>query len=137
MKTVNTGKGPRRWLATVPAALLLLALAGLSGCAAGGGSPAPASTAANFSPGNTAGAPAIIIKDFGFGAPLTVAPGASVAVTNLDSAPHTVTSDDGSSFNVDVKGNGGAGTFTAPTQPGTYTFHCIYHPQMHGTLTVK
>ena len=58
-------------------------------------------------------------------------------MTNLDSAPHTVTADDGSAFNVDVKGNGGSGSFTAPTQPGTYTFHCIYHPQMHGTLTVK
>jgi len=137
VKTVNTGKGPRRWLAAVLAALLLLALAGLGGCAAGGGSPAPASTAADVGPGNTAGAPAIIIKGFGYGAPLTVSPGATVAVTNLDGARHTVTSDDGSAFNVDVKGSGGAGTFTAPAQPGTYPFHCIYHPQMHGTLTVK
>lgn len=137
MKTVDTGKGPGRWLAPMLAALLLPALAGLGGCAAGGGSPAPASTAAQTGPGVTAGAPAITIKGFGFGAPLTVSPGATVAVTNQDSAPHTVSADDGSAFNVDVKGNGGSGTFTAPTQPGTYTFHCIYHPQMHGTLTVK
>jgi len=24
-----------------------------------------------------------------------------------------------------------------PNEPGTYTFHCTYHPSMHGTLTVK
>lgn len=64
-------------------------------------------------------------------------PGPSASWDEPGSARHTVSADDGSAFNVDVKGNGGSATFTAPTQPGTYTFHCIYHPQMHGTLTVK
>ncbi|WP_024368262.1 cupredoxin domain-containing protein [Arthrobacter sp. TB 26] len=137
MNTVNTAKVPARWLAPVLAGLLVPVLAGLGGCAAGGGSPAPASTPGQVSPGSTVGAMAITIKDFGFGAPVTVSPGATVTVTNLDSAAHTVTADDGSAFNVDVKGSGGTGTFTAPMQPGTYTYHCIYHPQMHGTLTVK
>lgn len=136
MNAVNTGKVPARWLAPAVAVLLVPVLAGLGGCAAGGGSPAPASTPGPVRPGNTAGATTITIKDFGFGAPVTVSPGARVTVTNLDSAPHTVTADDGSAFNVDVKGSGGTGTFTAPMQPGTYTYHCIYHPQMHGTLTV-
>ncbi|WP_426977657.1 cupredoxin domain-containing protein [Pseudarthrobacter sp. O4] len=125
--------------------VLALILAGTAGCAGGGGSPAPASSAP---PGATAtvsqgtGSPAnaavsITIKDFGYGAPVTVSPGATVAVTNMDSAAHTVTADEGSAFDVDVKGSGGAGTFTAPMQPGSYAYHCTFHPAMHGTLTVK
>ena len=32
---------------------------------------------------------------------------------------------------------GSHGTFTAPTEPGTYPYHCIFHGNMHGTITVK
>jgi plastocyanin len=87
--------------------------------------------------GSAAAAAAISIKDFGYGAPITVSPGATVTVTNMDSAEHTVTADQGSVFDVEVKENGGTGTFTAPSAPGTYPFHCTYHPNMHGTLTVQ
>ena len=134
---MNTDKARARRLAPVLVVLLVPVLAGLGGCAAGGGSPAPTTSAVPGSPGSIAGAASITIKDFGFGAPITVSPGAAVSVTNLDSAPHTVTADDGSAFDLDVKGGGGTGTFTAPTQPGTYTYHCTYHPNMHGTLPVK
>ena len=79
----------------------------------------------------------ITVRDFGYGTPLVVAAGAQVTVTNMDSAEHTVTADDGSAFDVDVKGGGGTATFTAPAQPGTYAYHCTFHPGMHGTLTVK
>lgn len=54
---------------------------------------------------------------------------------NADPVTHTLTADDGKSFNVSVNGNS-SGTFTAPSKPGTYKFHCTIHPQMHGTLTV-
>ncbi|WP_427174567.1 cupredoxin domain-containing protein [Arthrobacter sp. 92] len=80
---------------------------------------------------------AITIKDFAFGTPITVAPGATVTVTNQDSADHTVTADQGQAFDAKVKGSGGTATFTAPSRPGTYAFHCTHHPNMHGTLTVK
>ena len=53
-----------------------------------------------------------------------------------DGAEHTVTADSGSAFNAEVSGKGTT-TFTAPTQPGTYAFHCTYHPMMHGRLTVQ
>ena len=61
--------------------------------------------------------------------------GATVNIKNNDPFTHTVTSDDGSSFNVSVDGNKTA-TITAPTKAGTYKFHCNIHSFMHGTLTV-
>ena len=92
------------------------------------------------SPSSTGSSPAagdaITIQNFAFGAPLTVAPGAKVTVTNKDSVEHTVTSDDGKSFNVSVAA-GATATFTAPATTGTFTYHCAIHPMMHGTLTVS
>ena len=67
---------------------------------------------------------------------VTVPPGAQVTVVNNDSAEHTVTADSSGAFNVEVDDKHQA-TFTAPTQPGTYPFHCTYHPSMHGVLTVQ
>jgi len=84
----------------------------------------------------TAAGPTITIADMEFGAPLTVTPGATVTVVNSDGAEHSVTADSGSAFNVEVDGKGTA-TFTAPTQPGTYAYHCTYHPSMHGQLIVQ
>jgi plastocyanin len=121
-------------------ALLLIPVAIMAGgCAPGGGSPggttAPTSTMASTKLATTAAA-SITIRNFDFGAPVSVAPGAVVSVVNMDSAAHTVTADQGSAFDVDIRG-GGTATFTAPTTPGTYAYHCTYHPNMHGTLTVK
>lgn len=118
------------------AVLLMMALL-VGGCGSGGGSPAPSGPGTTTAAAAAAGAPAITIKDFEYGAPLTVAPGAVVTVTNMDSAGHTVTADTGRAFDADVKGSGGTATFTAPTAPGSYPYHCTYHPNMHGTLTVK
>jgi plastocyanin len=67
--------------------------------------------------------------------PLTVKPGQTIAAVNKDSAPKTVTADDGKSFDGKA-GPGGSGSFTAPTAPGSYAFDCSVHPNMHGTLTV-
>jgi plastocyanin len=97
---------------------------------------AAASSTAAASTTATAAGLKISIADFKFGAPLTVTPGATVTVVNSDSAEHTVTADSGDAFNVEV-GDNGTATFTAPTQPGTYAYHCIYHPSMHGQLIVQ
>jgi plastocyanin len=122
----------------VRAALLLIALFLLGGCASSSGSPV-VSTPPGTTTGTatTAASATITIKNFEYGAPITVAPGAVVAVANVDAAGHTVTADQGQAFDVDVRGSGGTGTFTAPAEPGSYAFHCKYHPNMHGTLTVK
>lgn len=77
----------------------------------------------------------IRIESFAFSDGLTVAPGATIAVRNADGAPHTVTSSDGL-FDTGTIDGGGQGSFTAPTEPGTYAFFCEVHPSMTGTFTV-
>ncbi len=71
-----------------------------------------------------------------FSSPGPVSPGATVTVTNSDGVEHTVTADSGAAFNVEV-GEKGTATFTAPSKPGTYPYHCTYHPAMHGQLVVQ
>jgi plastocyanin len=70
-----------------------------------------------------------------FGEPITVGPGTQVTIANTDSAEHSVTSRAAGGFDVHVDGNKKA-TLTAPSQPGTYEFYCVYHPNMVGTLIV-
>ena len=81
--------------------------------------------------------PTLTIEDFKF-TDLTVPPGAQVTVVNNDSAEHSVTSDTAGTFDVEVDGKKTT-TFTAPTQPGTYPFHCTPHLAMgmKGTITVQ
>lgn len=95
--------------------------------------PAPATSG----PGTTAAAEpvAILIKGFKYQGADTVSPGAEITVTNEDIEAHTITADTGSAF--DTVAKVGTTTFTAPTEPGTYTYHCIFHGNMKGTLTVK
>jgi plastocyanin len=129
--------------------LLVGALAAVTAAAACGGSssprasapsdaggPSPASSAASAA--TAAGGTALAIAGYAYApSPLTVAPGALISATNSDSAGHTVTSDTKGLFLGDDIGHGKTVTFKAPTTPGTYTFHCEYHPSMHGTLIVK
>jgi plastocyanin len=78
----------------------------------------------------------ISISNFTFDTPASVPAGATIAVKNSDPAEHSVTADSGNTFSVDIEA-GETATFTAPSQPGTYPYHCSYHPAMHGTLVVK
>ena len=101
-----------------------------------------ASAAACFSDRPTApdspggGGTSVTIENFAYVPPaLTVAAGATVTWTNSDDAPHTVTADDGSSFDSNLLGHGGTFQLPAPA-PGTYAYHCAVHPFMKGTLTV-
>ncbi|WP_250545569.1 cupredoxin domain-containing protein [Paenarthrobacter sp. DKR-5] len=102
---------------------------GLAGCAG--------QTADGGASQSAAAANTITIKGFAFQAPASVAPGSQVTVKNLDSAAHTVTADDGKSFDAQAGAGGGTGTFTAPSKPGSYPYHCTFHPDMHGVLVVK
>ena len=79
---------------------------------------------------------AVSIQNFAFAPPnLSVASGTTVTWTNQDDVQHTVSSDDGHSFNSSAFGQGQTFQFTAGA-PGTYTYTCRIHPFMHGTLTV-
>lgn len=68
---------------------------------------------------------------------ITVVIGKNNTVTwiNDDNVPHTVTADDGS-FNSGNLNQGDSWTHVFTT-PGTYPYHCDYHPWMHGTVIVK
>src|SRR5436309_139160 len=104
------------------AALVGVVLASCSSGSGGGGT------------GPAGGGPTITIKDFGYGSPLTVAPGATVTVKQEDAVQHDVFSQ---SFKTSLLSQGQSGTFTAPTAPGTYNYTCTIHPQMHGKLIVQ
>ncbi|QDQ92698.1 copper-binding protein [Rhodococcus sp. WB9] len=78
----------------------------------------------------------IVISDFTYTLPGTFAPGEEVTIRNDDTAEHTVTADTGDLFDVEVE-PGATATFTVPVQPGTFAFHCTYHPNMVGTLEVR
>lgn len=60
--------------------------------------------------------------------------GQRVTFTNTSDAAHTVTADNGA-FDSGNIGQGASWTFTA-TKAGTFAYHCIYHPNMHGTVVV-
>jgi len=78
----------------------------------------------------------IMIQNFAYQPPTSVSPGARVEVMNRDGEAHTVTSDSNGDFDVTVPPSATV-TFTAPTTPGSYDFHCSYHSNMHGVLVVK
>ena len=78
---------------------------------------------------------AVEIADFAFD-PVTVEipAGTTLNWVNTDRSPHTATSHDGG-FDTGRLDEGGASgvTFDAP---GSYAYHCEYHPAMTGTVTV-
>ncbi len=76
-----------------------------------------------------------MIKDFSFEpATVSVKVGETVVFTNLDSAVHTATADEGPFDSGDLR-KGQSFTFTAD-KPGTYTYFCMPHPYMKGTIEV-
>lgn len=60
----------------------------------------------------------------------------TVIWSNVDNAPHTVTSDATGVFDSGNLNANQSFTFTF-TKTGTYPYHCTYHSWMHGTINVK
>ena len=78
----------------------------------------------------------VTIQGFAFSpTPLTVQVGDTVTWTNMDTAPHNATADNGGFKTADMQ-QGQSATITATT-PGTYTYICTIHPRMMGTLIVQ
>jgi plastocyanin len=95
------------------------------------------STATPSPPGVPAAGAQIVIFNMAYTVPPSVSPGQELTIVNKDDPAHTVTADENNLFDVRVSGGGGIMSFTAPTTPGTYPFHCKYHANMHGVLTVQ
>jgi plastocyanin len=71
-------------------------------------------------------------------ADITVPVGTTVTWTNHDKDPHTATNDDGSAVTFDsgMLTTGKSFSFTFSTA-GKFPYHCTFHSEMHGTVTVQ
>ena len=67
---------------------------------------------------------------------ITITAGDIIIWTNLDSMDHSVTSDDGTSFDSGLISNSQTFTLTG-LSIGTYGYHCTPHPSMTGTIIVQ
>ncbi len=78
----------------------------------------------------------VVIANLAFDpAAITVPTGTTVAWTNDDAVPHTVTSTDGA-FDSGIFDPGGSFSFTF-NEPGSFAYICQLHPQMQGTVTAE
>ncbi len=125
---------PWRRLSTLIA--IAAAATALASCASAPTETTPATTTAAVPAVPANPATTITAMNFDFGAPITVAPGATVTFVNKDETRHNVTSDKDKAFASPTVVQGTT-TFTAPTTPGSYPFHCTFHTVMHGTLIVR
>lgn len=79
----------------------------------------------------------VVINDAGYlPEPVVVAPSAQVKWSNIGVNPHTVTADD-ASFDSGTLQSKGTFTLTAPAAAGSFTYHCVFHSFMRGTLVVS
>lgn len=124
--------------ATAVAGCTVLLLAGCSSTSTAT-STGTAGSSGTSSASSAAASDTIVIQDFMFHPmALTVAPDATITVTNKDSATHTVTSTTTpQAFNSGNVAPGATVTFRAPDKAGTYTYICNIHQYMQGTLTVQ
>jgi plastocyanin len=111
-----------RVLRTSALAVLGLALACFAGRASAGQNPA---------------APQITIDNFSFTpTTLTVAAGTEVTWVNHDDIPHTVVSEDKTTFKSRALDTDEKFSFTF-SKPGTYTYFCSIHPKMTAKVIVQ
>jgi len=117
MTTTTKSRGPARRLA-------------LLGLAAAGGFALLSVAAAG------AAVTDVTIANFRFSPnPVTIPVGDTLQWTNQDGTTHTVTSDDGHSFDSGPRPAGATYTHTFD-QSGTFAYHCNIHPSMRATVKV-
>lgn len=137
------------WLSVVAlAAIMLLSACGGSTPTTGnnpGSGTTPAATNTPAGSGSSSGSTVMMTtgssNPFAFSpTTLTIKTGTTVVWKNTTSAPHTVTSDDGKSFDSGTSNpiapQSGTYSFTF-NQPGTYAYHCTFHPYMKATIIVQ
>jgi plastocyanin len=79
---------------------------------------------------------AIKIDNFSFPQTVTVPAGTEVTWTNQDDIPHTVVSEDKTTFKSRALDTDEKFSFTF-TKPGTYTYFCSIHPKMTAKIVVQ
>jgi plastocyanin len=67
--------------------------------------------------------------------PIRVRVGQTVTWINRDTDPHDVTADQGAFASGPIPA--GLSFSWTPTAPGTYTYTCTLHPDMHGVVIVR
>jgi len=92
---------------------------------------------ASHAASNPAGPEEVKIDNFTF-APgtITVAAGTTVKWVNRDDIPHTVVSEDKSTFKSKALDTDDSFSYTF-TKPGTYTYFCSIHPKMTAKVVVQ
>ena len=116
---MNSKNGPRLLIAALVLALAIYACS-------------KSSTTTQPPGGNTK---TINISGMTFPASTTVTKGTTVIWHNADAFAHTVTSDDGTTFNSGNVAANASFTYLANTA-GTFGYHCNIHPGMTGSLVV-
>jgi amicyanin len=127
--------------------LVLLAACGGGSTGTGGTTPTTGTTPAPAATATQAGnaQSVMIITDssgtFAFStASLTIKAGMTVTWKNTTAVPHTVTSDDGKSFDSGtanpIAAQSGTFSFTF-SKAGTFAYHCAIHPFMKATIIVQ
>ncbi len=104
--------------------------------------PTPTPTVAQPTPTPAPGSTQVVLittnsnGSFGFSpATLTIRIGTTVIWKNMSSTPHTITSDDGTTFDSGTIPAGGTFRHTF-TIAGTFPYHCNYHPYMRATISL-
>jgi plastocyanin len=127
---------PKKGHATRPrvgAALLSLAASAVLFLGCGSGSGSGQTSAA---PGGS-GTSAVTIKDYIYKpATITVPKGTTVTFTNQDSTAHTATSKQSGVFESGPIETGKSAQVTLD-ESGTFTYYCLFHPFMKGTIVVE
>ncbi len=93
------------------------------------------SSSGSQQPTGGSNATTIDIHNTAFPASTSVKVGTVVKWYNQDGYAHTVTSDDGTSFNSGNLAGGATFSYTANTA-GTFAYHCNLHSNMKGSLVV-
>ena len=104
--------------------------------------PTPIPTIAQPTPTPAPGSTQVVLittssnGSFGFSpATLTIRVGTTVIWKNRSAVPHTITSDDGTTFDSGTIPVGGTFRHTF-TRAGTFPYHCDYHPYMRATISL-
>ena len=125
----------RRARAVVAVAAISALVVGCGGGASSSGKSGTTSAAGPTAAPST-GASTVTIASFAYSpSKITVTKGTTVTFDNKDNAEHTVTADNGS-FDSGTLQLGASKTISF-SKPGTFAFHCSFHPFMHGTVIVK